>query len=199
MVRPGRAAVEVLLWLGVLAGLSLLLVWWDVRPGSAVDYDPSEGNASSLFAASFLLTTALTALVLWLGGNPSLGRLAAAVTGLAMIVSGGAWSDVEGTAFMGPVMWVGGLLLWVLPSVALPAEGEEPRPPIRRTAAAVLTVVLVPLVGYGLLVLAVAEADRFPAALILVLALLVAALRMAISDLVRGRREDVAQVTENEA
>ena len=74
MIRPSRAAVELLLWLGVVSGLSLLMIWWDVRPGTAADYRPEDGDASSLFTASFLLISAATALVLWLIGNPALAR-----------------------------------------------------------------------------------------------------------------------------
>ncbi len=199
MVRPSRAAVELLLWLGVVVGLSLLMIWWDVRPGTAADYRPEDGDASSLFTASFLLISAATALVLWVVGNLPLARVAATVTGLTLLLGGGSFDDIPDADYLKYTLWLAGILLWVLVARSSTWQPTEPRAPIPTVVSGVLALLLAPAACYGVLVLAFADADRFPGAVVLAVALLAAVLRVTVADFWRGRASMASKSREIDA
>lgn len=194
MVRQSRAVVELLLWLGVVAGLSLLFLWWDVRPGAAVDYRPEDGDADSLFTASFLLIASATSLVLLLRGQLPLARLAAAVAGLALVIGGGPLGDLEDAAYLGIVLRVAGVLLWVMVVRGSVWEELAPRRRMPGPLAVVLTTLLAILVLYAVLVLAYAERDAFPAYVVPATALLAWVSREASADVARTRGPDHGDV-----
>jgi len=152
VVSAGRAAVEFLLWLGVLAGVALLLVWWDVRPGApGAQVATAELPSRALLQGSFLLVTGATTLVVWLRGHLPVARIAAAVSGLALLLAGGPWSDIDDATYVSWALRVAGLALWGLIAVRDVWTPTTAGPRVSRAVAAGLLAVLVLPVAYALL------------------------------------------------
>lgn len=160
MVRVGRAIVEIVLWVGVLGALSLMFVWWDLRPAAHPHEESADVDLARRAAiyGSFLLVAAGTALAVWIADRWVLARLAALFTGAALWASSMPWADIDGA---GAVVWTlrgAAVVVWLVAALGQSAVWGPAEPGVRPPRA-VLVAGLIGFgfaIGYGCLALGVA-------------------------------------------